>query len=98
MGRLVGWWITGARRAALTLCVSAAVGQPSALHGQAPDASFMDFDALTSAVRGLEGDLVDVSSLATTDAGNPAAGSSSRVPSSRVPSSQVRVYRTFSPT
>ena len=45
-----------------------ALGAPSAVRGQAAG-SYMDYDELTSAVRGLGTDLVEVSSLATTDGG-----------------------------
>lgn len=68
MARSVGWWIRVGRRAGLALCVFYSFAQPGAVRAQSSDA-YMDYDALTSAVRGLAGDLAEVSSLATTEGG-----------------------------
>lgn len=68
MVRSGGWRRRGGRLAAcaLGMVVTATPGGPVA----AQDAgTYLDYDALTSAVRGLEGDLVRVSSLATSSAG-----------------------------
>lgn len=70
MARSVGWRHCGGRLVVAAAVMVAMMGPGDASPLAAQDAgTYMDYDELTSAVRGMEGELVRVSSLATSNAG-----------------------------